>query len=90
MMEKMRQMLTLLTNLYCWKVYHRPDHSICIGEHQGEEVHLYRNYDLEEITFVVAASVLLMSSPKQTTAVLMPFFCHAKYLSYTNDFQWEK
>jgi hypothetical protein len=40
--------------------------------------------------FVVVAPVLVMSSPKQTTAALMPFFCHAKYLSYTNDFQWDK
>jgi hypothetical protein len=44
----------------------------------------------KRLIFVVVASVLVMSSPKQTTEALMPFFCHAKYLGYTNDLQWEK
>jgi hypothetical protein len=82
---EIRQMLTFLINFYCPKAYHRPDHSISFVEYHKKLFLNPPSPRLEPRTvfgFVTLVSVI--SSSKQTTLVLAPFFYRAWFPNYRN------
>jgi hypothetical protein len=78
-------MLTFLNNLYCPKVYHKPDHSIRIVEYHRKKLSSLNPSSPRHkprTIFGVVTLFPVISSCKQTTLVLAPFFYRASPPSY--------
>jgi hypothetical protein len=78
---EIRQKLTFFINLYSPKAYHKPDNSIRIIEYHREKLLSLNSAFLlrlePRIVFRFVTLVPVISSLKQTTFVLAPFFCRA-------------